>query len=139
MKIYINKKTLGKKNRAMEPAQYEVSENIGILEELLKELVHIEVRNYNEKGTKKQTIFLFDENTLEEHASTGKVGFGRLYSEKKADDSKAVENALQSFRDGLVRVVWNEQELEKLEDKITLSEGDVFTFIRVTFLTGRLW
>ncbi len=139
MKIYINKKTLGKKNRAMEPAQYEVSENIGTLEELLKELVHIEVRNYNEKGTEKQTIFLFDENTLEEHASTGKVGFGRLYSEKKADDSKAVENALQSFRDGLVRVVWNEQELEKLEDKITLSEGDVFTFIRVTFLTGRLW
>ncbi len=139
MKIYINKKTLGKKNRAMEPAQYEVSENIGTLEELLKELVHIEVRNYNEKGTEKQTIFLFDENTLEEHASTGKVGFGRLYSEKKADDGKAVENALQSFRDGLVRVVWNERELKKLEDKITLSEGDVFTFIRVTFLTGRLW
>lgn len=139
MKIYINKKTLGKKNRAMEPAQYEVSGNIGTLEELLKELVHIEVRNYNEKGIEKQSIFLFDENTLEEHASTGKVGFGRLYSDKKADDSKAVENALQSFRDGLVRVVWNERELERLEDKITLSEGDVFTFIRVTFLTGRLW
>lgn len=139
MKIYINKKTLGKKNRAMEPVQYEVSENIGTLEELLKELVHIEVQNYNEKGIEKQTLFLLDETTLEEHASTGKVGFGRLYSEKKADEGKAVENALQSFRDGLVRVVWKEQELEKLEDKIALSEGDVVTFIRVTFLTGRLW
>lgn len=139
MKIYINKKTLGKKNRAMEPVAYEVPENIETLEELLKELVRIEVQNYNSKGTDNQSIFLFDENTLEEHASTGKVGFGRLYSEKKANEGKAVENALQSFRDGLVRVIWKKQELEKLEDKIALSEGDVFTFIRVTFLTGRLW
>lgn len=139
MKIYINKKTLGKKSRALEPAAYEVPENIETLEELLKELVRIEVENYNSKGTDNQTIFLFDEQTLEEHASTGKVGFGRLYSEKKAELDKATENALQGFRDGLVRVVWNEQELEHLNDKIALSEGDVVTFIRVTFLTGRLW
>lgn len=139
MKISVNKKTLGKKKKALEPVIYEVSENIGTLEELFRELVRIEVERYNSKGTDHQTLFLFDENTLKEHASTGKVGFGRLYSERKADLDKAVENALQSFRDGLVRVVWNEQELEHLDDKIILSEGDVFTFIRVTFLTGRLW
>lgn len=139
MKISVNKKTLGKKKKALEPVIYEVSENIGTLEELFRELVRIEVERYNSKGTDHQTLFLFDENTLKEHASTGKVGFGRLYSERKADLDKAVENALQSFRDGLVRVVWNEQELEHLDDKITLSEGDVFTFLRVTFLTGRLW
>lgn len=139
MKIYINQKTLGKKGKALVPVTYEVSENIGTLEELFRELVRIEVERYNSKGTDHQTLFLFDENTLKEHASTGKVGFGRLYSERKAELDKAVENALQSFRDGLVRVVWNEQELEHLDDKITLSEGDVFTFLRVTFLTGRLW
>lgn len=139
MKIYINQKTLGKKGKALVPVTYEVSENIGTLEELFRELVRIEVERYNSKGTDHQTLFLFDENTLKEHASTGKVGFGRLYSERKAELDKAVENALQSFRDGLVRVVWNEQELEHLDDKIILSEGDVFTFLRVTFLTGRLW
>lgn len=139
MKISINQKTLGKKKKALEPVIYEVSENIGTLEELFRELVRIEVERYNSKGTDRQTIFLFDENTLKDHASTGKVGFGQLYSERKAELDKAVENALQSFRDGLVRVVWNEQELEHLDDKITLSEGDVFTFLRVTFLTGRLW
>lgn len=139
MKIYVNKKTLGKKRKALDSVAYEVPETVGTLEELLKELVRREVENYNQKGTDKQSIFLYDEQTLEEHASAGKVGFGRIYSEKKADLSKATENALQSFRDGLVRVVWNEQELEHLEDKIVLSEGDVFTFIRVTFLTGRLW
>lgn len=139
MKIFVNKKTLGKKSRALEPVAYEVSEKIENLEAFLKELVRIEVQNYNNKGTDSQTIFSFDEATLEEHASTGKVGFGRIYSEKKANLDKATENVLQSFKDGLVRVVWNETELEHLEDKITLSEGDTFTFIRVTFLTGRLW
>ena len=74
-----------------------------------------------------------------DQAESGRVGFGRIFSDKKADFEAAAENALQCFEDGLVRVFQNEDELEGLDSPIEIREGDRFTFIRLTFLAGRLW
>ena len=76
---------------------------------------------------------------LQEQAGAGKVSFGRVYSAKKADLGKSVENAIQCFRDGLVRVFWEEQEITGLEEPLAVRPGDHFTLIRLTFLAGRLW
>ena len=70
---------------------------------------------------------------------SGKVGFGNIYNEKKADVSRAQENVIMAFEDGLVRVFIGDCEQEKLDDNIDLKEGDVLTFIRLTFLAGRMW
>lgn len=53
--------------------------------------------------------------------------------------AKACETACQCFEDGLVRVFRNQEELEGLETQVKLQEGDCLTFIRLTFLSGRLW
>ncbi len=76
---------------------------------------------------------------LQEQVGTGKVSFGRIYSAKKADPDKAVENALQCFRDGLVRVFREEQEITELEEPLGVQPQDHFTLIRLTFLAGSLW
>ena len=55
------------------------------------------------------------------------------------DRAKACETACQCFEDGLVRVFRNQEELEGLETQVKLQEGDCLTFIRLTFLSGRLW
>lgn len=138
MKIFINIKSLGKR-KALEPAAYEISDNITTLKEFLMELSRIEVEKFNEKGTDKQNILFLSKEEIEILSEAGKVGFGRVYSEKKADIEKATANALQCFEDGLVKVFQNEMELEHLEDKIQIQEGDTFTLIRLTFLAGRLW
>ena len=78
-------------------------------------------------------------DALQEQAGTGKVSFGRVYSAKKADPDKAVENALQCFRDGLVRVFREEQEITGLEEPLGVQPQDHFTLIRLTFLAGSLW
>ncbi len=111
-----------------------------------KERCDMEAGRYNvgaeqceQKGTDVQVLPFLTKEEVEERAETGKVAFGRIYSEKKADPVKAVENALQCFEDGLVRVFQNEEELEQLDAAMQIREGDLFTFIRLTFLARRLW
>ena len=96
-------------------------------------------QKYNEKGQDRQMIPFLTGEEIEIQAETGKVGFGRIYSDKKADMAKACETASQCFEDGLVRVFRNQEELEGLETQVKLQEGDCLTFIRLTFLSGRLW
>lgn len=95
MQIFINKKTLGRKQKALAPAAYEIADNISTLKELLTQLVQIEVKEYNEKGTDTQTEFFLSKQQIENQAAAGKVGFGRLFLDRKANIDKAVKNAKQ--------------------------------------------
>ena len=139
MKIYIRMKAAGKRRPILDHVPYELPDNISTLREFLEELVHQEVEKYNRKGTDVQMISFLTREEIEEQAGIGKVGFGRIYSEKNADTARAVENALQCYEDGLVRVFQNEEELENPNERIVIHEGDCFTLIRLTFLAGRMW
>ena len=139
MTIYINMKAAGKRKAILEQVPYELPDGVATLRDFLTELVKIEVENYNQKGTDVQVIPYLTKEEVEEQASVGKVGFGRVYSEKQADAAKAVVNAIQCFEDGLIRVFQNETELKELNMSIELHKDDCFTLIRLTFLAGRLW
>ena len=139
MKIYVRVKMLGKRRPILGEVPYEISDTVKTLRELLTELVKIEVERYNQKGVDVQLIPFLSKEELKEQAAVGKVGFGRIYSEKKADAAKAVENAIVCFEDGLVRVFCGERELERLDEEIKLKEGDILTLLRLTFLTGSMW
>ena len=126
MQIYIQMKAAGKRRPVLNDVPYELSDEVKTLRDFLTALVELEVKRYEQKGTDVQ-------------AAAGKVGFGRIYSEQKADPAKAVENALQCYEDGLVRVFRGDRELAGLDTPVCLEEGDRFTLIRLTFLAGRLW
>ena len=139
MKIYLRVKTLGKKKDILVPTEYVVPEGIVSLRMLLTAIVEREVDFYNQKETDVQMIPFLTQDQLDNQAATGKVSFGRIYSEKKADAPKAVANAIQCWEDGLVRVFQNDTELTTLDDPIEIRENDVFTFLRLTFLAGSMW
>ena len=139
MKIYVRVKTLGKKKDILVPTEYVVPEGIVSLRMLLTAIVEREVDFYNQKETDVQMIPFLTQDQLDNQAATGKVSFGRIYSEKKADAPKAVANAIQCWEDGLVRVFQNDTELTTLDDPIEIRENDVFTFLRLTFLAGSMW
>ena len=139
MRLNVRMKMPGKRRPVLGEVSIEISDTVKTLRELLTELVKMEVERYNQKGVDTQLIHFLSKEELEEQAAVGKVGFGRIYSDRKANVSKAVENALACYEDGLVRVFCGEQELEELDEVIQLKEGDTLTFIRLTFLTGRLW
>lgn len=139
MQIYINMKTVGSRKSPMAKTLYEIPDSVSTVGELLKSLVEIEVERYNQKNADDTLVNFLTMAQIEERAMSGKVGFGRVYSDKKQDLEKAVENALQCYQDGLVRVFRNEQELERLEETVHFESGDVITLIRLTFLSGRMW
>lgn len=144
MEIKVTVKQLGKKHPVLSEQKIEIAyEDITItLENLLKLIVRQQVEAFNA-----QSFELEDqdytkipvENYLNILTDTGKVGFGSIYNEKKANIQKAQENAILAFEDGMFVVFYNDEQLENLTQTIDLSLQHTFAFIRLTFLAGSYW
>jgi len=139
MNVYVNLKSAGKRRPALQQMPYILPEGITTLRQLITAIVNQEVETYNSRGLENMLVPFLPEEEIAAQATTGKVGFGRLYSEKKADPDKAVTTAVQGFEDGLYRVLIGDEEINTMDAPIALHEGDTLTFIRLTFLAGRLW
>jgi len=139
MNIFIQVKSAGKRRPALEKREYELPDGISTLRELVLAVVDTEVSVYNSKDMDTPVTRYLTEVEIEDGASGGKIGFKRIYSGKKAAGAKARETAIQAFEDGLFRVFVNENERYALDEAADLSEGDTLTFVRLTFLSGRLW
>ena len=72
-------------------------------------------------------------------ASAGKVSYGDPMDDRKADEEKAVVNALQCFDDGIVALFVDGVRYQKRAERLPLREQSEVTFIRLTFLAGRMW
>jgi hypothetical protein len=141
MQITIKAKQLGKKHALIENKVIEI-ENIGVspmLSDLLKAVVTQQVSEYNNKTSEKTLLPFLAKDEIANQAESGKVGFGAVYSENKADLTEAQETALQAFEDGMFAVFADETEIQKLDEVVNISETTVFTFIRLTFLAGSYW
>ena len=139
MQVYVRVKALGKRKDVLPPRPYELPEGISSLRGLLTAFVEAEVERYNGKDPEAPLLSCLTAEEIEAQSETGKVSFGRLWSDKKADKAKAVQTALLAFDDGLVRVLMDETELVQLDAPLCIREGAVFTFVRLTFLAGRMW
>lgn len=137
--IFIKLKSIGKRKAAFKEVPYLLPDNINNLSELITAVVNIEVERYNSRETEILLLPFIMEEEIEDQSLTGKVGFGCIYSGKKADLEKAVSVAIQGFEDGLFRVLINDTEVKSLDTLLELKDGDILTFIRLVFLTGRLW
>lgn len=139
MEIYVSVKALGKRKDILAPVPYIIPDGIDSLRQLLTAVVQREVDNYNSKEAEMQLIPFLTQQELDDQATVGKISFGRIYSDKKANPHKAIENALQCWEDGLVRVFMNDEELTELDAQFDIPDQAVFTFMRLTFLAGSMW
>lgn len=139
MNIFINLKSIGKKKYALEKSPYTLPDGIVSLRQLIEAIAKQEVELYNSRDMENMLIPFLTEAEITDKSTVGKIDFGRLYSDRKADAGEAIATALQGFDDGLFKVIVNEAEANELDEPLNISEGDVLTFIRLTFLAGRLW
>ena len=138
MKVYVNIKQAGKKRPVLEKKAYDFDPGIETLRGVLTRFTRQEAAAYNRRDEESYLLYE-NEEQVEERASRGKVGFGYRYNSKNVNPDEAVNRTLESYRDGLVRVFLNDRKLTELDETINIRDGDVFTFIRLTFLTGRMW
>ena len=138
LKIYL--KQIGQRKQTVAPVDFEYLPVPRTVRELITQTVEACVNAYNERVRQGDSrANPVTEKQIADMASVGKIAFGINYGGREQDTGKAVDNALQSFEDGLYRVFLNDHELEKLDDNLDLHDGDSLTFIRLTMLTGRMW
>ena len=117
------------------------------VEEFLTETVRQNVREYNERKDQGTILRLFSgsqegetvEELLNYGAQTGKVSYGDPMDDRKADEKKAIVNALQCFDDGIVALFADGIRYTRRTETIPLKEQSEVTVVRLTFLAGRMW
>lgn len=109
------------------------------LRELISVCVEACVTAYGERAQASQNPAPLSDEDYIAMENLGKFAFGVHYNDRKINLPKAIDTALQAFEDGLVRIFHDEEELSELDAPLTLPEGATLTFIRLTFLTGRMW
>ena len=144
MEIKVTVKQLGRKHPILSEQKLEINANEAniSLENLLRLVVQQQVESFNSKSFEMEDedyAKLPTENYLNILTDTGKVGFGSIYNQKKADLQKAQEYAIQAFEDGLFAVFYNDERIENLSQEINLDLHHTFAFIRLTFLAGSYW
>lgn len=139
MKIKVNLKSIGKRKQSVKTVVYEIPGHPGSVRELICAVTAAGVEEYNRRMESSELLHYLTNEEIADMAQAGKVSFGVNYGEKKADLTKAQENAIQCFEDGIYRIFLNEEPLEVLEEKIHITEESIFTFVRLTMLAGRMW
>lgn len=152
MQIRINVKGASRKKAAIVQMTCDYPDRQMTVEEFLAETVRQNVREYNARKDAVEILRLFSneggqnrplseqfEEHLENSAASGKVAYGDSMDGRKADEEKAVENALQCFDDGMVALFADGVRYTDREEKMALKELSEVTFIRLTFLAGRMW
>ena len=139
MKVLVNMKKLGSRRNSITQVPYELEPTPETVRELITRMVSVCVRDYNTRMENKELLNNLSMKEMEEQAAAGKISFGVNYGENHAEESKAVESALQCFEDGIYRIFCGTKQLQSLEEKIALTEGCELTFVRLTMLVGRMW
>ena len=134
--IQVRMKKLGKqKSQDLQPVPFELAQKPETVRELLTSLTALGVRDYNERKDAGQVLRFLTHEEIADQAARGKISPG-LRGGEDAVEEKAVENTLQCFEDGIFRVFAGENELTALEETIPWTDDMVFTFIRLTMLSG---
>lgn len=139
IQIYVAMKHMGNIAKRVKPHSFALLRRPHTLRELIEAMVQSCIIAYKQRAVDAQNPIPLTDEQFGAMEEIGKFAFGVHYNENAVDESKAIQTAIEALQDGLVRVFKENQELTDLDGEITISEGDVFTFVRLTMLSGRMW
>ncbi|WP_285396163.1 hypothetical protein [Lysinibacillus sp. fls2-241-R2A-57] len=139
MRLFYQQKIIGKKLRKLKKIPFTIEEPVHTLKDLFIQLVTQEVHHYNDKVVDTLLHIYITDQQLEDAAQHGKVHFGEKKNSAAQSVDQAISTVLLAFEDELFLVLQNEEQLNSLTTPLTIREDDVFTFIKLTMLAGRIW
>ena len=136
IQIHVSLKHMGNIARKVKAHPFVLSRTPRTLRELIEESVRACIRAYRERGDQANAPKPLTDEQYEGMREVGKFAFGVHYNENSVNEEKAIAAAVEAVEDGLVRIFKGNEELCELDEEIDIAEGDVFTFVRLTMLTG---
>lgn len=139
MRLFYQQKIIGKKARKLAQIPFTVTDPVHTLQDLLIQLVTQQVTAYNNKTLDIPLYTYVTDEQLADAVEHGKVHFDTKTNEAIQSIDKAIATMQQAFEDELFLVLHNDVQLTSLTAPLAVQEDDVFTFIKLTMLAGRIW
>ncbi|ACK67559.1 conserved hypothetical protein [Rippkaea orientalis PCC 8801] len=106
------------------------------LSDLLTYIVKSEVSAFRTRQEQRRLISVLSQEAINEGALRGKIDMGGKDYQQVVDETEAIETALQGFEDGFYYVFIDDQQIESLEQLISLKEDSQLLFLRLVPLVG---
>ena len=139
IQIYVTIKHMGNVTKKVKEYPFLLGKTPRTFRELIEESVKSCISAYKARANNAKNPTSLTDEQYDGMREIGKFAFGVYYNENNVDEAKAIETAIDAVTDGLVRVFKGNDEITDLDAGIEISEGDVFTFVRLTMLSGRMW
>ena len=139
IQIYVAMKHMGNIAKKVKERPFMLAAVPRTLRELIGEAVKSCIEAYKARARAEENPPPLTDEQFEGMRELGKFAFGVHYNENEIDEAKAIETAVEAVADGIVRVFKGNEEITELDSELEITEGDVFTFVRLTMLSGRMW
>ena len=139
MRIYVCLKSPVNITKNVEQIPFDVEGHARTLRTFIAECVRTCIRGYTERGENGESPMPLTADQYERMRHVGKFAFGVHYNKNEISEERAIETAVQAVSDGIVCIFKGEEALFEMDDEIEIREGDVFTFVKLTLLSGRMW
>ena len=139
IQIYVALKHMGNVTKKVKEYPFVLGNTPRTFRELIKESVKACIAAYKARANNAKDPAPLTNEQFDGMREIGKFAFGVHYNENEIDERKATQTAIDAVTDGLVRVFKGNDEITDLDSEIEIAEGDVFTFVRLTMLSGRMW
>lgn len=139
MVLNISCKSMSRRGGAVTSVPYRYDNEMDTVRDFLAETVKLQVAQYERRQEESEVLRVLSAEGIAEKSRSGKIGFGRIYGERKPDVAAAISTALECFQDGLVALFVDGDRMENLDDALHLHEGSEITFVRLAMLSGRMW
>ena len=139
IQIYVTLKHMGNIAKKVKEYPFLLGKTPRTFRELIEESVKSCISAYKARANSAKNPTPLTDEQFDGMREIGKFAFGVHYNENEIDEAKAIQTAIDAVTDGLVRVFKGIDEITDLDAGIEISEGDVFTFVRLTMLLGRMW
>ena len=139
IQIYVAMKHMGNIAKRVKEHPFPLGKTPRTLRELIEEAVKSCIEAYKARASGAENPVPLTDEQFDGMRELGKFAFGVHYNENEIDEAKAMETAIEAVEDGLVRVFKGNDEITELDSELEITEGDVFTFVRLTMLSGRMW
>lgn len=139
IQIYVALKHMGNITKKVKEYPFLLNNTPHTFRELIEESVKACINAYKERANSAKKPTPLTHEQFDGMQEIGKFAFGVHYNEAEIDESNAIQTAIEAVSDGLVRVFKGNDEITDPDKELEITENDVFTFVRLTMLSGRMW